>query len=177
MSANVDDAVFCGRYELLFRLAVGGMAEVFVARLRGEGGFQKLVALKRMLRHLARDDAFVRMFLDEGSLAAEISSPHVVPTLDLGRATDGGLYLVMDLVVGATLSTLVKRASRENKGLPPAIAAEIVAQAATGLHAAHEAVGSNGAELHIVHRDVSPQNILVGADGRVRISDFGVAFA
>src|SRR5256885_2255067 len=93
-----------GRYELLFPIAGGGMAEVFAARLSGEGGFQKLVALKRMHAHLAGDEAFVRMFLDEGRLAANISSSHVVTTLDLGRAGDGSLFIVMELVVGVPLT-------------------------------------------------------------------------
>src|SRR5262245_16440574 len=103
-----------GRYEVLFPIASGGMAEVFAARLRSEGGFQKLVALKRMHRHLASDESFVRMFLDEGRLAANLSSPHVVATYDLGRAADE-LYIVMELVVGVSLAQLA-RAARERGG-------------------------------------------------------------
>jgi len=164
-----------GRYEVLFPIASGGMAEVFAARLRGEGGFEKLVALKRMLPNLARNDAFVRMFLDEGRLAAHIASPHVVATLDLGRSDEGDLFIVMELVLGVTLAAMAR--AREGHGVPPRIAAELIAQAATGLHHAHEATNADGTPLLIVHRDVSPQNILVGADGRVRISDFGVAHA
>src|SRR4051812_20296198 len=97
-----------GRYEALFRIAAGGMAEVFAARIRGEAGFEKLVAVKRMLPHLAEDDGFVDMFLDEARVAVQVSSPHVVQTLDLGRADDGALYIVMELVVGAALSTLIR---------------------------------------------------------------------
>lgn len=166
-----------GRYETLFRIAAGGMAEVYAARVRGEAGFQKLVALKRMLPHLTDDDRFVTMFMDEGRLAANISSPNVVSTLDLGRADDGSLYLVMELVLGTTLSALLRNAAQGGVSVPIGAAVELIAQAAQGLHDAHEARTPFGAPLHIVHRDVSPQNILVGTDGRVRITDFGVARA
>jgi len=166
-----------GRYQTLFRIAAGGMAEVYAARALGEAGFQKLVALKRMLPHLTDDDRFVTMFMDEGKLAANIESPNVVSTLDLGRADDGSLYLVMELVVGTTLSTLLRNTAKAGESVPPPVACEIIAQAAQGLHDAHEARTPYGAPLQLVHRDVSPQNILVGVDGRIRITDFGVARA
>lgn len=166
-----------GRYETLFRIAAGGMAEVYAARVRGEAGFQKLVALKRMLPHLTDDPRFVTMFMDEGKLAANIVSPNVVSTLDLGRAEDGSLFLVMELVVGPTLSSLLRNAAKAGGPFPLDVAIELIAQAAQGLHDAHEARTPIGAPLHIVHRDVSPQNVLVGSDGRVRITDFGVARA
>lgn len=166
-----------GRYETLFRIAAGGMAEVYAARVRGAAGFQKLVALKRMLPHLTDDERFVTMFMDEGKLAANIESPNVVSTLDLGRADDGSLYLVMELVVGTTLSTLLRNAAKSGASIPPDVACEILAQAAQGLHDAHEARTPFGAPLQLVHRDISPQNILIGVDGRVRITDFGVARA
>src|SRR6187401_1652074 len=107
-----------GRYETLFRIAAGGMAEVYAARVRGEAGFQKLVALKRMLPHLTDDDRFVTMFMDEGRLAANISSPNVVSTLDLGRADDGSLYLVMELVVGTTLSSVLRNLAKDGVQVP-----------------------------------------------------------
>jgi serine/threonine protein kinase len=166
-----------GRYEALFKIAAGGMAEVYAARIRGEAGFEKLVAVKRMLPHLADDPEFSSMFLDEGRLAANIASPNVVGTLDLGRADDGALYIVMELVVGVALSSLVKACARAGRPIPVPIACEILAQAASGLDDAHEARTPTGVHLGIVHRDVSPQNVLVGADGRVRMVDFGVARA
>jgi eukaryotic-like serine/threonine-protein kinase len=166
-----------GRYEALFKIASGGMAEVFAARIRGEAGFEKLVAVKRMLPHLAEDEQFVTMFLDEARLAVHVSSPHVVQTLDLGRAEDGALYIVMELVVGSALSTLVRDVRRANQRVPIPIAVELIAQAAQGLDDAHEAVTPTGHHLGIVHRDVSPHNILVGADGRARVTDFGIARA
>lgn len=166
-----------GRYEALFKIAAGGMAEVFAARIRGEAGFEKLVAVKRMLPHIAEDAQFVDMFLDEARVAVHVSSPHVVQTLDLGRAEDGALYIVMELVVGAALSTLVRDIRRANSRVPIPIAVELIAQAAQGLDDAHEAVTPTGIHLGIVHRDVSPHNILVGADGRARVTDFGIARA
>ncbi len=166
-----------GRYEQLFRIAAGGMAEVHAARMLGEAGFEKVVAVKRMLPHLADDPQFVTMFLDEARLAANVASPHVVSTLDLGRADDGSLYIVMELVVGVPLSALTSTARRDQRQLPCHVVADMMAQAASGLEDAHEARTPTGLRLDLVHRDVSPQNILVGADGRVRVMDFGVARA
>ena len=163
-----------GRYETLFRFASGGMAEVFAARATGAAGFERLVALKRILPNMNDDERVVDMFMDEGRLAANVTSSHVVSTLDLGRADDGSLYIVMDLVIGAPLSRLM--ASAAGKSDPsPSIATEIICQAARGLHDAHEATTPAGEPLNLIHRDVSPQNILVGADGRVQITDFGIA--
>ena len=153
------------------------MAEVHAARVRGEAGFQKLVAVKRMLPALADDEDFVQMFLDEARLAAHIESSNCVSTLDLGRATDGSLYIVMELVVGVTLSRILRWAYRRRDPIPLPIALEFLSQAAKGLHDAHVARTPLGDSLDLVHRDVSPQNILVGVDGRVRLTDFGVARA
>jgi serine/threonine-protein kinase len=153
------------------------MAEVHAARVVGEAGFQKLVAVKCMLPELTDDDEFVQMFLDEARLAANITSPHVVQTFDLGRDQDGTLYIGMELVVGVPLSRLIRSASAAGSHVPIPIAAELLAQAAQGLHDAHEATTPIGEALRIVHRDVSPQNLLVGLDGRLRVTDFGVARA
>ena len=154
------------------------MAEVFAARLRGPAGFEKLVAVKRLLPDL-NDDHFVTMFLDEARLAAHITSPHVVQTLELGRAEDdGALYIVMELVVGVTLYDLCVSIFDSTMGKTPINhVAEICAQAARGLDDAHNATTPTGQSLQVVHRDVSPQNILVGLDGRVRVTDFGIARA
>ena len=166
-----------GRYEPLFRIGIGGMAEVYAARIRGEAGFQKLVAVKRMLPHLSGDQRFVNMFLDEARLAASISSPHVVQTLDLGRAEDDSLYIVMELAVGVTLADVMRWHGDRGDLCDPGVALELLAQAAQGLDDAHEARAPTGEPLHLVHRDISPQNILVGIDGRARVSDFGIAHA
>lgn len=167
-----------GRYEALFHIASGGMAEVFAARLSGPAGFEKLVAVKRLLPELD-DERFVGMFLDEARLAAHISSPNVVQTYELGRADDdGALYIVMELVVGITLFELcVNAVEGPMRGMPIPIVVEIMAQAAHGASDAHEATTPTGNLLHVIHRDISPQNILVGVDGRVRVTDFGIARA
>ena len=164
-----------GRYEALLRLGAGGMAEVFAARLSGEGGFHKLVAIKRMLPHLAGDSELVERFFDEARIAANIASPHVVRTLDVGRAGDGAPFLVMELVVGVTLADLFYGQREGAPPLPLRATLELLAQVADGLADAHAARTPDGRELSIVHRDVSPQNVLVGADGRARLTDFGIA--
>ena len=153
------------------------MAEVYAARALGEGGFQKLVALKRMRPELAEDARFVAMFLDEGRLAANIASPNVVSTLDLGRADDNSLYLVMELVTGVALSQLIQETLAHSIRVPVPIAVDVIARAAQGLHAAHEARSPLGDPLEIVHRDCSPHNILVDIHGQVKITDFGIAKA
>ncbi len=166
-----------GRYETLFRIASGGMAEVYAAQVRGVGGFQKLVAIKRMLPGLAEDDRFVQMFMDEGRLAANISSPYVISTLDLGRADDDSLYLVMELAVGVSLRALIRNTGAREEKLPLPIASAILAMSARGLHDAHEARTPTGDPLSIIHRDVSPHNVLVDIHGRALITDFGIAYA
>ena len=166
-----------GRYETLFRIASGGMAEVYAARALGEAGFQKLVALKRMRPELAEDARFVTMFLDEGRVAANITSPNVVSTLDLGRAEDNSLYLVMELVVGVSLAVLAQETLQMGERVPVPLAVAILAQAANGLHDAHEATSPTGEPLGIVHRDCSPHNVIVDVHGVVKITDFGIAKA
>ncbi len=166
-----------GRYQILCPLASGGMATVYAARVLGEGAFQKPVALKLMLPHLARDEKFVAMFMDEAALAAQIESPHVVATHDLGREGGETLYMALELVLGSTLRELGDAAEGVPGGIPLDVALTILVQAARGLEDAHRARSSTGEALDLVHRDVSPHNVLVGIDGRARISDFGIARA
>jgi serine/threonine-protein kinase len=173
----VDTPLTFGRYRSLFRIAAGGMAEVFAAHQRGEAGFEKVVAIKRMLPHLTEDQQFVDMFLDEARVAACINSPYVVATRDLGRDDAGAPFIVMDLIVGVTLSELILDALAIDQPMPRRIGIEIIAQTALGLDDAHEARTPGGDDLGIVHRDVSPQNIIVGADGIARLTDFGIAHA
>ena len=163
-------------YELIGEIAAGGMATVFLARLAGAGGFQRFVAIKRLHPHLAREEEFVEMFLDEARIAAGIHHPHVVPILEVGTS-DAGYFLVMEFVEGDTLSGLTIRSLQRGAMLPPTVALRIVVDGLTGLHAAHDLHDADGRPLGLVHRDCTPQNILVGVDGSARITDFGVARA
>jgi hypothetical protein len=165
-----------GRYQVHEPIASGGMAVVHLGRIVGPVGFSRTVAIKRLHPHLATDPEFVAMFLDEARLAARVQHPNVVATLDV-VARDGQLFLVMDFVLGASLSQLVRGARQGGHAPTPAVASAIVAGALYGLHAAHEARDERGQSLGIVHRDVSPQNLLVGLDGVTRVVDFGVAKA
>jgi serine/threonine-protein kinase len=165
-----------GRYEVHEPIASGGMAVVHLGRIVGPVGFSRTVAIKRLHPHLATDPEFVTMFLDEARLAARVQHPNVVATLDV-VASHGQLFLVMDFVLGASLSQLLRRARERHVEPSPAVASAIVAGALYGLHAAHEARDQRGESLGIVHRDISPQNLLVGVDGVTRVVDFGVAKA
>ena len=164
------------RFELIAELASGGMGTVYLARLGGAGGFQRLYAIKRLHEHLARHGEFIEMFLDEARLAARIHHPNVVPILEIGT-TDAGYYLVMEYVEGDTAGHLFYCAAQEQKPISPRVAVRIVLDALAGLHAAHEGTDDEGRSLEIVHRDVSPHNILVSVDGVSRITDFGIARA
>lgn len=166
-----------GRYEILFPLATGGMASVYAARLLGDGLFQKPVAIKVMLPHLAQDERFVAMFIDEAALAAQVQSPHVVQVIELGRHGASTLFIAMDLVVGVSLRQVFDRMCAHGGKLPLSVLCTVLIQAATGLHDAHEACAAGGERLGIVHRDISPHNVLIGVDGRARITDFGIARA
>ena len=164
------------RYELVGEIASGGMATVYLARLTGVGGFQRFVAMKRLHPHLANEKEFVEMFLDEARIAARIHHPNVVPILEVG-ASAVGYYLVMEYIEGDTLARLLARAATAGKRLPVPIALRIALDMLSGLHAAHELRDDAGEAVNLVHRDVSPQNVLVGVDGIARITDFGVARA
>jgi serine/threonine-protein kinase len=165
-----------GRYSLHAELAAGGMAAVYLARQTGAVGFGKTVAIKRLHPHLAKDPYFAKMFLDEARLVSRVQHPNVVPILDV-VSTDTELFLVLEYVRGETLSGLMRAARKKNQKIPVPIAAAIVVGMLQGLHAAHEAKDELGKALNIVHRDVSPQNLMVGADGVSRVLDFGVAKA
>lgn len=166
---------FLGRYEVLFPLASGGMAEVYVARLVGEEGFSRPVAIKRMLPSLNENEHFEKMFLQEARVSANIRSPNVVQTIELGRASDDSLFIVMELVEGIPLHRLIRSMNDSKQDFSLSDALEILHQVATGLHHAHEALDAGGKPLGIVHRDLSPQNVLLSDRGRCLIVDFGVA--
>jgi serine/threonine protein kinase len=162
-----------GRYELLLPIAQGGMASVWAARLKGTRGFQKMVAIKTMLPGLIDDPQFERMFLDEASLASQVRHPHVIEIMDLGEQ-DGILYIVMEWVDGEPISVILKYAAARG-GIPLPVAVHVAIQASRGLHAAHELRDDAGSLVGLVHRDVSPQNVLLTYDGVVKVVDFGVA--
>lgn len=164
-----------GRYELLLPVAKGGMAQVWAARLRGTRGFQKLVAIKTILADAMDGTRAEKMFLEEATLAAQIHHPNVVGTIELGE-DEGLLYLVMEWVNGEPLSQVLLKTG-DCGGVPLPLAVNIISQACKGLHAAHEARDESGALLGIVHRDVSPQNVLLSYAGTTKLVDFGIAKA
>jgi serine/threonine-protein kinase len=152
------------------------MGSVHLARFFGPGGFRRIVAIKRLHPQYAEDAAFVSAFLDEARLASRIHHPNVVAPLDV-IAENGEVLLVFEHVLGVSLSTLARRAKQQNESLPARVTARIMIDVLHGLQAAHEANGADGEALNLVHRDVSPQNILVGSDGSARLLDFGIAKA
>jgi serine/threonine protein kinase len=170
------DPTIVDRYHIHDTIGTGGMATVHLGRFVGPGSFARTVAIKRMHPHLAKQQEFVAMFLDEARLAARIRHPNVVSTLDVVAKGDE-LLIVMEYVHGASLGSLARVLTERRARTPVPIACAIVADFLAGLHAAHEARDEGGQPLHIVHRDVSPQNVLVGADGVSRVLDFGVAKA
>ncbi|MEZ4226192.1 MAG: serine/threonine-protein kinase [Polyangiaceae bacterium] len=165
-----------GRYELLLELASGGMATVYIGRQFGAGGFERLVAIKRMHPHVAREPELAASFMDEARIASLIRHPNVVNVHDVHDA-DGEHLLVMDFVEGASLATVMRFARKRRERISRPAALRILVDALQGLHAAHEQCSLEGRPLGIVHRDATPHNILLGIDGSVRLTDFGIAKA
>jgi serine/threonine-protein kinase len=162
-------------YVRVAEIAAGGMGRVELA-LRKEGAFRRLYAVKRLHSILVSDASVREMFMEEARIAGLIRHPNVVSVLDVGEDSDGP-FLIMDYVEGASLSALMKRALAAEASIPIQICVRIAREIALGLHAAHELVDHEGARLDVVHRDLSPQNVLVGFDGAIRITDFGIAKA
>ena len=166
-----------GKYQLLRKLATGGMAEVFLAKTDGPMGFEKLLVIKRILPNLAQDPQFIEMFLAEAKLAAQLNHPNLVQLFDFGQA-EGSYFIAMEYIDGPTLRLLLARARDLQAPISLALAARIVSSAAEGLAYAHDFRDQvTGEPLHLVHRDVSPDNILVGRSGAVKLVDFGIAKA
>jgi eukaryotic-like serine/threonine-protein kinase len=165
-----------GRYALFDEIAAGGMATIHLGRLVGPVGFARTVAIKSLHPQFARDPEFVESFLDEARLASRIQHPNVVSTVDV-VTTEGEVFLVMEYVAGESLAKLVRSALKKGMEIPPAVALSVLAGMLHGLHATHEARNEKREPMNIVHRDVSPQNVLVGLDGIARVLDFGVAKA
>lgn len=165
-----------GRYELVRRIAVGGMGEIYLARMRGAAGFEKRVIIKTILPHLAEEEEFVEKFLDEGRIVVQLTHGNIVPVFDMGQ--EGGEYFIaMEYLPGRDLREILKRLQAEKRRMPVSLALMIVMEVCKGLAYAHRKVDDRGAPLELVHRDVSPSNILVSREGDVRIIDFGIARA
>lgn len=161
-------------YELVAPLGKGGMAQLFLARRRGAGGFSRLVTLKFVHDHLSSNEDIIRLFLQEAQLSAHITHPNVVRVEDVGRCGDS-YFIAMEYVHGVSLAELLSCVRHMRVQQEPALYLWISAQIAEALHAAHEARGENGAPLGIVHHDVSPENVLVSDTGHVKLIDFGIA--
>ena len=166
-----------GKFEILALLALGGTAEIYLARIGGAAGFEKYVVVKCLHDHLADDAEFVKMFLDEARLAAHLDHSNIVQTMELGQH-EGRYYMVMEFLAGLSLAMIVRRAAERlpNTRIPVALVLNILAQSCAGLHYAHEKA-MNGRALNIVHRDISPQNLVISFEGVVKVVDFGIAKA
>ncbi|MCG8424841.1 MAG: serine/threonine protein kinase [Proteobacteria bacterium] len=163
-----------GKYTLIGRLAKGGMGEICLARLEGVAGFEKLVVIKRVLRHLADHKRYVDMLLDEARIAARLSHPNICQVYELDEV-DGEYYIAMEYLEGVSMSDLIHRMAKQKMLLDPRLIAAIITQACEGLHAAHGLVDRHGRPTNLVHRDISPSNVFITAAGPVKILDFGVA--
>ncbi|MDP1830114.1 MAG: serine/threonine-protein kinase [Archangium sp.] len=168
--------VHLGRFELVHRLEVGGMAEIFLALERGLHDFERVVVIKRALPHLAQKADFREMFLQEARWVARLNHPNIVQIYELGEA-DGSAFIAMEHVIGVSFRDLVRTAVDQEKSIPLGVAIGLVAQACAGAHAAHELTDPQGKLLGLVHRDISPHNLMVTGGGHVKLLDFGIAKA
>lgn len=171
---EIDAPIPFGKFEILGEIGSGGMAEVFIARQRAPGRFRRLVVIKRILPHLAENPRFVQLFLEEARIAALLDHPNVLPIYDLGRVDDA-YFIAMPFVDGVTAGKILVHTSAAPKPLGLAECCELASQALRGLHYAHQRRDAEGEALQLVHRDVSPANLMVNREGRVLLLDFGVA--
>ena len=173
----LEEENILGEYVLLEKISTGGMAEIYKAKKKGVEGFEKVIALKKILPHLAEDEEFIKMFIDEAKLASRLNHPNIAQIYDLGKI-DGSYFIAMEYVLGKDLKTILSKMKKEKSGLLPLnISSYIVMKIAEALDYAHRKVGEDGKPLNIVHRDVSPQNILISYEGEIKLVDFGVAKA
>jgi serine/threonine-protein kinase len=165
-----------GKYDLLALLATGGMAEIWLARVSGTAGFEKLVVVKRLLDQLAVNPEYVEMFLDEARINARLSHTHIVHVIELGQV-ESKYFMAMEYVAGLSVAQVGKKATQRLGEVPQQVACGVIAQACAGLHYAHEVALPDGTPLNIIHRDVSPQNLILTFEGLVKVVDFGIAKA
>ena len=165
-----------GKYWLLERINVGGMAEVFKAKSYGVEGFEKLIAIKRILPSIAEDEDFITMFIDEAKIAVQLNHANIAQIFDLGKI-DESYFIALEFVHGKDLRTIWDRHKRRGLRLPIPMSVYVISRVLEGLDYAHRKKNAGGEELNIVHRDVSPQNVLVAYEGEVKIIDFGIAKA
>ncbi len=165
-----------GKFFLIRKIAEGGMAEIFLAKQPGSGGFERDVVIKRMLPHMAQEADLVAMFLDEGRLVSKLTHPGIVQVSELGEAR-GSYYICMEYLAGEDFSAVLRYASRKGETVPLAVSLRVILEACRALHYAHEQVDENGASRQIVHRDVSPSNLFVTYLGHTKLLDFGIASA
>ncbi len=175
-SSDLDRGRRVGKYEIITRLSVGGMAELFLAYLPGPGGFKKFVALKQILPDVKADDSFVKMFLDEARITAAFNNANIGQVFDLGEERDE-LYLAMEFIAGQNLEQTIKRAAKRELPVPVGFAARVIRDVALGLHYAHHFTDPTGQPMGVVHRDVSPKNVMMSWTGQVKVIDFGIAKA
>jgi serine/threonine protein kinase len=174
-SRPLDAPILLGRYELLERIGIGGMAEVFRARLLGPEGFQKVVVIKRALPHVAEERLGVRMFVEEAKLAASIAHDGIAQVYELGRSDDGQLFIAMEHVDGVDLSRVLVAAERRALRIPPWLSVYVAAEVLDALAYVHELTDEQGRPRGIVHRDVTPSNVIISFLGKIKLSDFGIA--
>jgi TonB family protein len=175
LAATSDKDRF-GQFQLMEKIATGGMAEVFKARMNGVDGFQKIVAIKKILPHMAASDDFITMFADEAKLAAQLNHPNIIHIYDLGKV-ENSYYIAMEYVEGRDLRTILKSGAEHGLPLPPELALFIASKLAAALDYAHRRKDFDGKDLSLVHRDVSPQNVLISYEGDIKLCDFGIAKA
>jgi len=165
-----------GKYYLLERINVGGMAEVFKAKTFGVEGFERLLAVKRILPNIAEDEEFITMFIDEAKIAVQLQHANIAQIFDLGKVDDS-YFIALEYVNGRDLRSIFDRMRSRGEALPIALACHVMMQVCEGLDYAHNKRDGQGRELHLIHRDISPQNVLIGYDGEVKLIDFGIAKA
>jgi serine/threonine protein kinase len=176
MNNSAESLKTLGRYHILKKLASGGMAEIFLAKLYGEAGFEKDIAIKKILPQWSSDRDFVAMLIDEAKIAVQLTHPNIVQVYELARE-DGVYFIAMEYIAGLDARRLMQKAHQKKIKIPAEVALTIVTEALEGLAFAHTKVGASGKRLDIIHRDISPQNILLSWDGMVKVTDFGIAKA